>query len=407
MKILHTLESYLPSRHGMQEVVSQLSEFLVKLGHDVTIATSFDIKRESNFINGVKIRDFKISGNLATGIIGDQNAYLTFLKSEQFDIITNFAAQQWATDLMLPILSELNAKKVFVPTGFSALYNSGYSEYFSRMKTWIKGYDASVFLSNDYRDINFFKENGINGLRLIPNGASETEFKNVQYFDIRRLLNVSEKAKLILTVGSHTGYKGHSEAIKIFEAAKVEDSVLLVIGNVTSSGGRWIRFAKGILNLFNLKRTNCSLKCCVSSKTFNLLNQNRSIHVRTLSRELTLNAYKQADVFLFPSLIECSPIVLFEAMAAKTPFLVSDVGNSREILAWSDGGEILPTSFDSDGFSVVDIDLSAKQLKSLIDDEHKLKSLASNANKAFMDNFTWEKIAYRYEELYNELLNDE
>src|SRR5665647_3566584 len=146
MKILHTVQSYLPSRHGMQEVVTQLSENLLKMGHDVTIATVYDENRTSNVINGVKIAEFKIKGNFVSGMTGEIGLYQNFLKSNDFDIITNFAAQQWATDLMLPILKELKAKKVFVPTGFSALNIPSYKAYFENMKTWMKGYDANVFL---------------------------------------------------------------------------------------------------------------------------------------------------------------------------------------------------------------------------------------------------------------------
>ena len=68
-----------------------------------------------------------------------------------------------------------------------------------------------------------------------------------------------------------------------------------------------------------------------------------------MDRVLTVNAFKQANLFLFPSLIECSPIVLFEAMASSTPFLVSDVGNSKEIVKWTGGGELLPTTVDRYG----------------------------------------------------------
>jgi len=39
MNILHCVESYYPSVGGMQEVVKQLSERLVKLGHAVKVAT--------------------------------------------------------------------------------------------------------------------------------------------------------------------------------------------------------------------------------------------------------------------------------------------------------------------------------------------------------------------------------
>ena len=55
MKILHTVEFYHPSIGGMQEVVKQLSERLVLLGHDVTVATTKMSERKESCINGVKI----------------------------------------------------------------------------------------------------------------------------------------------------------------------------------------------------------------------------------------------------------------------------------------------------------------------------------------------------------------
>jgi len=39
VNILHTVEFYSPSVGGAQEVVRQISELLVKRGHDVTVAT--------------------------------------------------------------------------------------------------------------------------------------------------------------------------------------------------------------------------------------------------------------------------------------------------------------------------------------------------------------------------------
>ena len=43
---------------------------------------------------------------------------------------------------------------------------------------------------------------------------------------------------------------------------------------------------------------------------------NRNIMIVELPREDVVALYKESDVFLFPSNVECSPIVLFEAMAA-------------------------------------------------------------------------------------------
>jgi glycogen synthase len=122
MKILHTVESYYPDVNGMSEVVRRLSEGLVALGHDVTVVTGKNIQRKGKKnINGVKIVEFNVSGKSALIIYGNAKKYQNYLTNSTFDIITNFAGQQWATDLMLPILKNIKAKKVFVPTGFSGL----------------------------------------------------------------------------------------------------------------------------------------------------------------------------------------------------------------------------------------------------------------------------------------------
>lgn len=405
MKILHTVESYLPSRHGMQEVVTQLSEALVKMGHEVTIATSYNPNRSKNIINGVKIIDFKIEGNYAIGITGNVEEYQNYLLSSNFDVITNFAAQQWATDVMLPLMAQIRGKKIFVPTGFSALGSSKYKEYFENMKVWMKEYHANVFLSDNYRDINFAKQNDIKAIEIIPNGASEEEFNNTETVDIRSLLGIASDAILVLSVGSHTGYKGHDKTIEVFQKAAVPNSALLIIGNVTTGGGRVITLLKSYINFFGLRKTNCSLSCKMKAKRHNLKHGDTSIHIKEFKRSLTVSAYKQADLFLLTSLIECSPIVLFEAMAGKTPFIVNDVGNSKEIISWTNGGELLPTKIDSMGFSNVEVAEASVTLRNILKSKKDLDKYATNGHNAFLENFTWEKIASRYEKLYLKLYN--
>ena len=51
---------------------------------------------------------------------------------------------------------------------------------------------------------------------MIPNGASELEFTRKAIIDIRKYLGIPAHQFLILQVGSHTGMKGHAEAIAIF-----------------------------------------------------------------------------------------------------------------------------------------------------------------------------------------------
>ena len=59
-----------------------------------------------------------LQGSVTEGIRGEADRYVQYIRQQPFDIMTNFAAQQWASDLVFPLLPEIAAKKVFVPTGF-------------------------------------------------------------------------------------------------------------------------------------------------------------------------------------------------------------------------------------------------------------------------------------------------
>ncbi|WMW24307.1 glycosyltransferase family 4 protein [Methanolobus sediminis] len=391
MKILHTVEFYHPSVGGAQEVVRQLSERLAQLGHDVTVATTRLPERDFTIFNGVKIKDFSISGNAVRGFSGEIERYKEFILESDFDVIMNYAAQQWTTDLMLPMLDKIPSKKVLVPCGFSGLYSSEYREYYEQMKIWLKKYDACVYLSNDYRDINFAKKNGVdNKSIIIPNGAGEDEFSKKVNIDIRAKLKIPHNHFLLLHVGSHTGLKGHREAITIFKKSNIKDATLLIVANDIN--------------------VRCTLNCHLAEITNHFCKllhfTDKHIIVKFLSREETVAAYHEADLFLFPSNIECSPLVLFEAMASKTPFLTTDVGNAKEIIDWSNGGELLPTLQYLNGYVKADINASIDVLQNLFYNPQKRQNLAINGYKKWILSFTWEKITRDYENLYFNVLND-
>jgi L-malate glycosyltransferase len=389
MKILHTVENYFPDTGGMQEVVKQLSERLVAMGHDVTVATKKHKERNFKAHNGVKIVEFEGSGFHAIGMKGETEKYRKFLLESDFDIITFFAAQQFMYDAALDILPQIKAKKVSVPTGYSGFYNPLYKKYYEQMSSWIKGFDMNVYLSDNYRDINFARENRLTNLVIIPNGADEREFTNMEsQVNIRKEYHLPADCFLILHVGNYTGKKGHREAIEIFLRSDLKNAALLMIGHNTGYFKRRSIFKYYKTALLWLSRSFSSKK----------------IILTTANRETTIAAYKQADLFLFPSNIECSPIVLFEAMAAKTPFLVTDVGNSAEIVKWSGGGIVLPTYIDENRLSHAKIKPSSKILNEIYGNKALKEKLSASGYKNWQEKFTWQKITLQYEELYKNLL---
>ena len=382
------MESYYPSLGGMQEVVKQLSERLVSLGHEVTVLTSFHSLRNFSELNGVRVETFQISGNAIEASTPEEKRYLNYLLNIDGDVVTFFAAQQWATNLALNHLEKIKAKKVSVPTGYSGLFRPEYGEYFQRMKKWIHNYDMNVYLSNDYRDINFARENGISKTMLIPNGASADEFNNDPGIDIRKKFNIPQNHKILLHVGSYTGRKGHKEGIDVFLSSGLINCTLLMIGNDTDYFKRRTIFKFPIL----LMRWICSVF------------SSRKIILTEADRATTVSAYFQSDLFFFPSQVECSPIVLFEASAAGLPYLTTDVGNSIEIVKWTGAGEVMATQKDSNGFSYPIKTKAVKQLKLLLEDNRKLKEFSLAGRKNWKEKFTWEEIASQYLKMYKTLM---
>ncbi len=384
LRILHAVEKFSPSVGGAQEVVRQISRHLALRGHDVTVATSFDSRREIGTIDGVNVVDFRVSGNAVRGIRGDVKSYREFVVDQEFDVIMTYAAQQWTTDAILPILSEIQAPKVLAPCGFSGLKKRTYAAYFRNLPESIAQFDAIVLHSDEYQDAAFIRNTQHPRSVVIPNGFDDDEFPQGSFdrqagVEFRLRHGISPDSPIVLTVGSHTGKKGHAELISAFrQSASCRGATLVIIGNTPTPLG-------------------CSTTCRVRARIANSSSADRRIAILDTDRDETIKAYFAADVFVLASAVECSPLVLFEAAATGTPFIAADVGNAREIAGWVGGGTILNWNRNSAGLSRTD----PKELASALD-EVLSRTGRFDASSRIAD-FAWSNIATRYERLYVEL----
>jgi glycosyltransferase involved in cell wall biosynthesis len=391
MRILHTVELYDPSVGGAQEVVRQLSTRLAARGHDVTVATTKLANRRAGEIDGVRMREFAISGNAVSGMRGEVDAYRDYVLGADFDVMMGYAAQQWTVDALLPQLERVPYARAIAPCGFSALHDRAYARYFQQLPDRLRSADALIFHSDSYQDIAFARQHRLERLTVIANGADEREFGDLDALDrrareLRAQLGVAPEEPLFLTVGGHTGEKGHALAIQALRRLAVPRAALLIIAN-------------------NPLGIGCRYSCRVRAALTHALSGGRKrVLLATLPREDVVAAYRAADVFLLGSAIECSPLVLFESMAAATPFVTLDVGNSVEIAHWGDGaGLVLPTERRERGRVGGRPEDMAAGIERLLEDDAERARMGMSGRAAWERQFTWDAIATRYEELYARL----
>ncbi len=426
MRILFCCEFYAPSVGGVQEVIRQVAERLVEKGHDVTVATSQLPDRNFVSLNGVRIKEFAVSGNLVRGIFGDEDKYREYVLNGDFDVVMIKAAQQWTFDALWPVLDQIKMPKVFIPCGFSGLYEPGFAEYFRAMPDILHKIDHLIFYASRYRDIDFAREHGLNHFSIIPNGASEVEFGVTPDLDFRARHGIEQSSFVFMTVGSFTGLKGHIELVKAFSHMTLPDgahATLLLNGNdclnTRVSGIRLIGQFYGIAKAYGwkyavkhgLKRWLWKLGLKVGKsgtlqefalKT-NQRFKDRRVIVSNFPRAELVQAYMAADLFVFASNVEYSPLVLFESAAAGTPFLTVNVGNSEEIATWTGAGVMCLSYKDEKGYTRVDEAVLAQAMEDAMLDKPRLAELGIAGKRNWEEKFTWKKISLQYEQIFIDL----
>lgn len=381
MRVLHAVELYRPSVGGAQTVVLQVSERLVARGHEVTVATTALPEREAGELDGVRVVGFDVSGNAVAGLSGDVEGYHRFVCEGDFDVMMVYAAQQWTLDALLDVIDEVPFPVVVAPCGFSALGDEAWEGYFDTLPERLAHAAALLTHSETYQDARFLREHGL-ATTLIANGADEREFASLpEPGAARRRLGLPGDVPLLLTVGAHTGEKGHAEALRAMRRLGAR-ARLLVVGNAP--------LGRGCLPTCRVRawRTTATSLC------------RRRADVVSLTREETLAAFSAADLFVFASNVECSPIVLFEAAASRTPFVAADVGNSAEIADWTGGGVIAATARRERNRTYVDEADLARLTGELLADYDRRIGMGDAARAAWERDYTWDRVVDRYEELY-------
>ena len=131
--------------------------------------------------------------------------------------------------------------------------------------------------------------------------------------------------------------------------------------------------------------SQCYLQCRLEAT------RTKSLMLEGLTREDVVRAYVDADVFLFGSKVECSPLVMFESFASKTLFVTTDCGNVRDY---------------SDVACVINSEAAAVDVvKDFRSHPQRYADRIEKGYKLFQECLNWTSIARTYESLYLKILD--
>lgn len=316
MKIIITVNTYYPLTDGVQSVTQYHAEGLSKLGHQVTVVSVLHSgMKEVEWHNGVKIIRYNIHTKHALHG-GDKVGYRELITRlcDNADVLLNVATQTATTEVLFPILDELKVKKILYMHGMHDFSWHQFGFSYSVHKIWndirwgwdyihngkyLKKYDEVIQLhALDKATIFFKKKYNINSV-VIENAAETMFFDNsdITYGDY--LLNVSN-------FDSRKNQKLLLEAYYKSEQTKTE---LVLVGSKKNSYSSYLNKLK---EQYDKKYGERKVKI-----------------LDNVPREKIAELVKESKIFLLGSKWEAFPIAITEAMAAKRPFISTDVGIVR------------------------------------------------------------------------------
>jgi glycosyltransferase involved in cell wall biosynthesis len=201
----------------------------------------------------------------------------------------------------------------------------------------------------------------------IPNGVDVTEFVGAFNRDSFRRQYALPEEKIILFVGRLVYEKGANLLVEAMPRV------------LAKTNSKFVFIGEGYMKEQLISRAR---QLGVADKAY----FTGYVDEKTL-RQL----YRVADVCAFPSLYEPFGIVALEAMAARAPVVVSDVGGLSEIVEHDKTGvKVYHDNVESLAWGIIRV----------LTDPSYTNYLKTNAAKAVLEMFSWNQIAVRTKKIY-------
>lgn len=304
---------------GIQFVTSYLAEGLAANGHIVDlIAYEYPelTDKKEEMISSVHVMRFPAK-TVHMQHKGDKEGYRRFILEHQdeYDVMINVGTQTAFTDWLLPIMDQIRIPKVLhlhstwefklCRHDFASLRhlaakllgNLRWGAYFLRYKKAFCMYDAVLQLHEKYFSCRFFKRfYGIDS-KILENAAEQSFF----------FQEGIQKKKTIVYVANYMKGKNQKRCVDLFMRSGIPDDwSLLLLGSKESAYYKELR------------------RYC-QERYPEALDKRIQLLVG-VERSKLCEKVKESSLFMMTSVVEAFPISIIEAMAAKAPYISTDVG---------------------------------------------------------------------------------
>lgn len=395
MKILQVIPYFAWEYGGPVKFVHDLSKELAELGHEVTICTT-DVgvknhleKRNKLKIDGVNVIYFKcFSNTLGNNLkLHFSRQMRVFFKNnlDKFDIVhlhefrsvSNIYLQHYAKKYETPYIIQPHGSLPLI------IGNQTQGRTFSKRifdifftKKILSNASKVVALNQNefkiYKDIGFTEDR----IDLIPNGIDLKEYGTLPGKKrFKEKYGIMPDEKIILYLGRLDKIKGIDLLIESFyELLHTFTNVKLVI----------VGPDHGIMD--SLKSKVISLR----------IKEGTVIFTGPLYGKDKLEAYTSSDIYVLPSIYETFPTTLLEACACGKPVIVTEGCNIAEII------------IDNCCGFVVKYDKMALKnaILTLLTEQKLIEKLGDNGKKFVVNNCVWNKIVYKFENIYKSIIED-
>lgn len=264
-----------------------------------------------------------------------------------------------------------------VETGGSFARNAGVSLYNKLfIHKVLDSADVIIATTKSYAQESPFLRRYLDKIVVIPNGINVKEVTTpLTREKSREILGLPQDSEIILFFGSLVEYKGPDILLKAFKLVKdIIPSVKLIFAGRGHMDAQLKKAAKQMKISEDVIFTG---------------------FVEDSEKPLY---YKAADIFCLPSttLAESFGIVNLEAMAAGIPIVSSNLGGIPDIVKDGENG-LLAKPYD--------IEMVAEKLIKLLKDDDMRVEMGQNGLK-MVDNYTWDEVTAKTENIYKELIKN-